>query len=65
VWMTGATLLAMVAAKFIWFDFANRSTLEGIIAMIGVGTLFLIVGYVAPMPPKRPSTAAANDIASA
>jgi uncharacterized membrane protein len=65
VWMTGATLLAMVAAKFIWFDFANRSTLEGIIAMIGVGTLFLIVGYVAPMPPKRPSTAAANDVASA
>ena len=52
-WLAGAALLALVIAKLILVDLSNRGGGERIIAFIGVGVLMLVVGYLAPLPPKR------------
>jgi uncharacterized membrane protein len=51
-WMAGAVLLAAVVAKLGLVDFANSGGSERIFAFIGVGLLMLVVGYLAPVPPK-------------
>lgn len=55
-WLVGAVLLAVVVAKLFLVDRSNSGGLERIISFIGVGVLMLIVGYFAPMPPRRPAT---------
>jgi uncharacterized membrane protein len=52
LWMVGAALLAVVAGKLLLVDLGNRATIEGIAAMIGVGALFMAIGYFSPLPPK-------------
>jgi uncharacterized membrane protein len=54
-WLAGAALLALVVAKLILVDLSNRGGGERIIAFIGVGVLMLVVGYFAPLPPKKPA----------
>ena len=51
-WMAGAVLLCVVVAKLALVDFANSGGSERIFAFIGVGLLMLVVGYLAPLPPK-------------
>ena len=53
VWLAGAGLLALVIVKLLLVDLSNRGGGERIIAFIGVGVLMLVVGYLAPLPPKR------------
>lgn len=53
VWLAGAGLLALVIVKLMLVDLSNRGGGERIIAFIGVGVLMLVVGYLAPLPPKR------------
>jgi len=52
-WLAGAALLALVVVKLILVDLSNRGGGERIIAFIGVGALMLVVGYFAPLPPKK------------
>lgn len=52
VWLAGAGLLALVIVKLMLVDLSNRGGGERIIAFIGVGVLMLVVGYLAPLPPK-------------
>jgi uncharacterized membrane protein len=52
-WIAGAILLLGVAAKLLLVDFAHRSSLEGIVAMIVAGAVLMLVGYVAPLPGKK------------
>ena len=52
VWLAGAGLLALVIVKLVLVDLSNRGGGERIIAFIGVGVLMLVVGYLAPLPPK-------------
>ena len=53
VWLTGAALLVLVIAKLILIDLSNREGGERIVGFIGVGLLMLVVGYFAPLPPRR------------
>jgi len=52
LWLTGAGLLAVVVAKMFLIDLSKTETIARVVSFIGVGVLFLIVGYVSPIPPK-------------
>jgi uncharacterized membrane protein len=52
LWGAGALLLGVVVVKLFINDVANRGTIAGIVSFIGVGVLLLVIGYLAPMPPK-------------
>lgn len=54
VWLIGAALIAVVVAKLFFVELSNRGGLARIVSFIGVGGLLLVVGYFAPLPPKRP-----------
>jgi len=51
-WVGGASLLAVVVAKLLFVDFANTGTVARIVSFMGVGLLLLLVGYLAPLPPR-------------
>ncbi|MGE8175927.1 DUF2339 domain-containing protein [Pseudomonas fluorescens] len=53
VWLVGAGLIALVVAKLVFVELSNRGGLARIVSFIGVGVLLLVVGYFAPLPPKR------------
>lgn len=55
LWLVGAALIGVVVAKLFFVELGNRGGLERIISFIGVGVLLLVVGYFAPLPPKRPA----------
>jgi len=57
VWLVGAVLIAVVVAKLFFVELSNRGGLARIVSFIGVGVLLLVVGYFAPLPPKRPEPA--------
>lgn len=52
LWLTGAGLLGLVVAKLLLIDLSNAGGAERIIAFIAVGVLMLLVGYLAPLPPR-------------
>jgi Predicted membrane protein (DUF2339) len=54
LWMAGATLLAAAAVKFVLLDFGSLGQLGNILAVIAAGIVFLLVGWLAPMPPAAP-----------
>lgn len=51
VWIAGASVMAAVVAKLFLFDLENTGTVARIVSFISVGSLFLVVGYFAPVPP--------------
>jgi uncharacterized membrane protein len=53
LWMTGAALLGLVILKLAVNDMGNSGTVARIVSFIGVGVLLLVIGYLAPMPPKE------------
>ena len=52
-WIVAASLLAVVVVKLFVVDLSSLSTVPRIISFIGVGVLLLIIGYIAPVPPKK------------
>ncbi|HEY3180006.1 MAG TPA: DUF2339 domain-containing protein, partial [Casimicrobiaceae bacterium] len=52
-WIAGATLLAVVVIKLFVVDLSRISGIERIVSFIGVGVLLLLIGYLAPVPPRR------------
>ncbi|MGE8338265.1 DUF2339 domain-containing protein [Pseudomonas laurylsulfatiphila] len=56
VWLIGAALIGVVVAKLFFVELSNRGGLARIVSFIGVGVLLLVVGYFAPLPPKRAET---------
>jgi uncharacterized membrane protein len=54
LWLVGAALIGVVVAKLFFVELGNQGGLERIVSFIGVGVLLLIVGYFAPLPPRRP-----------
>ena len=52
MWMAGAALLGVVVLKLFANDLGNTGTVARIVSFIGVGVLLLVIGYVAPVPPK-------------
>ena len=57
-WIAGALLLALVVAKLFLVDLSQVGGVERIVSFIGVGLLLLLIGYLAPVPPRRPETPA-------
>jgi uncharacterized membrane protein len=56
VWFAGAVGLGAVVVKLFMVDSANQSGLARAIAFIGVALLVLIIGYLAPLPPRQERT---------
>lgn len=58
VWGAGAGLLAVVVLKLFFIELADHGGLYRIVSFIVVGLLLLLVGYFAPVPPRRIEPAA-------
>ncbi len=56
LWFLGAILIALTVIKLFVMDLQHVGTLDRIVAFIGVGTLLLIIGYIAPIPPRKQNT---------
>ncbi|KJU75978.1 membrane protein [Ectopseudomonas oleovorans] len=65
LWLVGAALIALVVAKLFFVELGNRGGLERIVSFIGVGVLLLVVGYFAPLPPRKAEKSAAEEQESA
>ena len=52
-WIAGAALLAVVVIKLFVVDLSRIGGIERIVSFIGVGALLLLIGYLAPVPPRR------------
>ena len=53
IWIGGASLLALVIIKLLLTDMAQHNSLERIFSFMVVGLLTLVIGFVAPLPPKK------------
>jgi uncharacterized membrane protein len=53
IWIAGAALVAVVVGKLFLVELAARGSLERIVSFMVVGLLLLVVGYFAPLPPRR------------
>ncbi len=51
LWKLGAALLGVVVLKLFVNDIGTSGT-ERVVSFIGVGVLLMVIGYVAPVPPK-------------
>ncbi|MEM0963978.1 MAG: DUF2339 domain-containing protein, partial [Bacteroidota bacterium] len=51
LWFFGAGVLALVVAKLFLVDLSQAEALVRIVAFLMVGTLVLLIGYRAPLPP--------------
>ena len=52
-WFAGAVTLGVVVAKLFLVDSARTTGLTRAIAFIGVALLVLLIGYLAPLPPRE------------
>ena len=52
LWVCGAALLGVVVVKLFLFDLERLSGVERIVSFIAVGILLLVIGYIAPVPPR-------------
>ena len=52
-WIAGAALLGVVVVKLFAIDLSRIGGIERIVSFIGVGLLLLLIGYLAPVPPRR------------
>ncbi|MBE5313824.1 MAG: DUF2339 domain-containing protein [Xanthomonadales bacterium] len=53
VWLAGAALMGGVLLKLVLVDRVYLGNLPGIGAVLTVGVLLVVVGYLAPSPPRR------------
>ncbi len=63
LWVIGAALVTADTAKLFLLDFADKGTLFRIISFFVVGGIFLLIGWLAPLPPaaKKPGPGAPED----
>ena len=53
LWFVGAGLLGVTVLKLFVIDLSNVGGGERIVSFVGVGVLMLVVGYFAPVPPRK------------
>lgn len=58
LWLTGAALMGVVVVKLFIIDLAKVGGVERIVSFLAVGVLMLVIGYVAPVPPRQQTEAA-------
>ncbi len=61
LWIIGATLLGLVIIKLMVIDLSASGTMARIVSFLSVGGLTLLVGYLAPLPPKKTADALADE----
>lgn len=54
LWMVGAVLLGLVVFKLFTLDISGAGTLARVVSFMAVGVLILLIGYLSPMPAKKP-----------
>lgn len=54
LWTIGAGILVFVVFKLFVLDLSGSDTWARVISFLGVGVLLLFMGFVAPVPPRRP-----------
>ena len=57
LWSAGAIVLVACAVKLVLFDFGSLGQLANILALIAAGLVFMLVSWLAPLPPKDAATA--------
>lgn len=53
LWLAGAGLLVGAAVKLLVVDFGSLGQLANILAVIAAGAVFLLVGWLVPIPPSH------------
>jgi len=53
VWIIGVVLVSVVVAKLFLIELSAVGTMQRIVSFIVVGLLLLLVGYLAPLPPRE------------
>ncbi|MCL2657592.1 MAG: DUF2339 domain-containing protein [Betaproteobacteria bacterium] len=53
IWIGGASVLGVVIVKLFLVDSARGGGLARAVAFIGVAMLVFVIGYVAPLPPRK------------
>ncbi|ANM28422.1 hypothetical protein ABI59_00425 [Acidobacteria bacterium Mor1] len=53
LWTGGAVLMALVVVKLFLIDLAGLDAPARIVSFLGVGALLLLIGYLAPVPPRE------------
>jgi uncharacterized membrane protein len=53
-WTIGAIALAVDAVKLLLIDLSRVDTLQRILSFLGVGVIFIAIGYFFPLPRKLP-----------
>jgi uncharacterized membrane protein len=53
LWIVGAILMAVVVIKLFLVEMLSAGGLPRIVSFIGIGALLLVIGYFAPLPPRR------------
>ena len=53
IWISGAALISLVVIKLFLVELGNSGGVARIVSFIVVGLLLLVVGYFAPIPPKK------------
>ncbi len=53
LWLAGAVLLAVVLLKLVLVDRQFLSTIAGVVSFLAFGLLSILVGFLAPAPPRR------------
>ena len=61
MWLVGAGLLGLTVAKLLLVDLNNAGGGARIVAFIAVGVLMLVVGYLAPLPPREKAREAGRE----
>ena len=53
LWFMGIGLLGIVVLKLVLVDLSQTEAIWRVISFIGAGSLILLIGYLAPLPPTR------------
>lgn len=53
MWIVGSVLMGAVVLKLLIIELPRASAVESVVSIITVGVLMLVVGYVAPVPPRQ------------
>ena len=53
LWFMGIGLLAVVVLKLVLVDLSQTGAVWRVISFLGAGSLILVIGYLAPLPPAR------------